>query len=216
MSSTPALSRFSISFVLGCFVLTCASVSPAQSGRRSPRISTPPPPLAEPESPDPKSTTAPAPKPSLVLNVGMDDNGGFVRFPLKFYTDAMLTIIERLSQDASVKVNDLGNITRGDAVKGAKAEKETFAFVVYLDIKVDSMNPDAFSQNARDAIIEYRVFAPGTAKTATSGFSYARNYEKKVGIPRPNSSGTFDNYLVNMAAKAAAEQILDYFKTHRP
>jgi hypothetical protein len=154
--------------------------------------------------------------PSLVLNVGMDNNASFVHFPLNFYADALRTIIERLSKGGFVKVNDLGTITRGDAVNSAKAEKEASAFVVYLDIKVDSMNPDAFSQDARDAILEYWVFAPGTAKTATTGHTYARAYENKVGIPRPNSSGTFDNYLVNLAAKAAAERILDYFKTHKP
>lgn len=217
MSHTTALSRFLIiSFLLGSFLLTCAFSSAAQSGRRSPKTSAPPPPIAEAESPGAKTTTAPAPKPSLLLNVGMDNNAGFVHFPLNFYADALRTIIERLSKDGSVKVNDLGTITRSDAVNGAKAEKEAFAFVVYLDIKVDSMNPDAFSQNARDAILEYWVFAPGTAKTATTGHTYPRAYENRVGVLRPNSSGTFDNYLVNLAAKAAAEQILDYFKKHRP
>lgn len=218
MPSTPPLSRFSISFVLGCFVLICASVCPAQSGRRSPKTSTTPPPVAEPESPDTKPTTAPAPTPSLVLNVGMDNNASFVHFPLNFYADALRTIIERLSKGGFVKVNDLGTITRGDAVNGAKAEKEASTFVVYLDLKVDNVNmdPDAFSQDGRDAIIEYWVFAPGTAKTATTGHTYARAYEHKVGVLQPNSSGTLDNYLVNMAAKAAAERILDYFKTHKP
>ena len=156
--------------------------------------------------------------PSLVLNVGMDNNASFVHFPLNFYADALRTIIERLSKGGFVKVNDMGTITRGEAVNSAKAEKEASTFVVYLDLKVDNVNmdPDAFSQDGRDAIIEYWVFAPGTAKTATTGHSYARAYENKVGVLRPNSSGTFDNYLVNMAAKAAAERILDYFKTHPP
>ena len=217
MSHTSALSRFLIiSFLSGSFLLTCFSISLAQSGRRSPKTSAPPPPITEPESTDSKITTAPAPKPSLVLNVGIDNNASFVHFPLNFYADALRTIIERLSKDGSVKVNDLGTITRGDAVNSAKAEKETSAFVVYLDIKVDSMNPDAFSQDARDAILEYWVFAPGTAKNATTGHTYARAYENKVGVLRPNSSGTFDNYLLNLAAKAAAERILDYFKTHKP
>lgn len=212
MENSSKFSRRAFAILLASFSLSCAAVSLAQSGRQPRKPSSPP--ISEPESPAPTPTPAPAPKPSLLLNVGMDQNSGFVNLPLNFYADALRTIIDRLSKDASVRVNDVGMITRGDAVNSAKKEKE--AYVIYLQLKVDSMNPDAFSEDARDTILEYWVFTPGTAKIATSGHTYPRAYQNKAVIPRPNSSGTYNSYLVILAAKAAAEQILDYFKKHRP
>jgi hypothetical protein len=102
-------------------------------------------------------------------------------------------------------------MTRGEAVNEAKAEKE--GYVVYLQLKIDGMN--SVSQNAKDAVVEYFVFAPATAKVAMSGHTYARDFQNK-GILHPNSSGVYDNYLLNQAAKAAAEQILAHFRTHKP
>ncbi len=212
MSQMTAVSRFLISFLIGSLLWSCVSVSLAQSGRRPRKPSAPP--IAEPESPSPAIKSAPAPKPSLFFNVGMDRNGGFVNLPLYFYTEALRTVIERLSQESSVRVNDAGTITRGDAINNAKAEKE--GYVIYLQLNVDSMDSGGYSANARDAVLEYWVFAPTTAKSVTSGRTYAREYQNKSVIRRPSSSGVYDSYLLNEAAKEAADEILGYFKKHKP
>jgi len=122
----------------------------------------------------------------------MDRNGGFVNLPLYFYTEALRTVIERLSQESSVR------------------------YVIYLQLNVDSMDSGGYSANARDAVLEYWVFAPTTAKSVTSGRTYAREYQNKSVIRRPSSSGVYDSYLLNEAAKEAADEILGYFKKHKP
>jgi hypothetical protein len=199
--------------LLASLLVGSIASSAAQSGRRAPKTAAPT--VEAPKSPDTTATTVPKPKPTLLLNVGMNENGGFADLPLYFYSAALHTVIERLSQDASVKVNDAGNMTRGNAVNNAKAEKE--GYVVFLELKLDGLNSDGYSDNAKDAVIEYWVFTPATAKVATSGHAYPRAYQNKSVIVRPNSSGIYNNsYLLDLAAKAAAEQILDYFKNHKP
>lgn len=208
MSHTTAVSRFLISFLIGSFLLSCAVVSLGQSGRRPRKPATPA--VVEPESTDKPVTPAPKPAPTLLLNVGMDQNGGFVNFPLYYYADALRTIVQRLSQSASVKVNDVGAMTRSDAVKEAKAGQE--GYVVYLQLKSENMGSAGGRGSAQNAAVEYWVFAPSTAKVATSGNTYARDYQNKS-ILRPNAS-VYDNYLLNLAARAAAERILAHF--HKP
>jgi hypothetical protein len=210
MSHAAAVSRLLISFLIGSFLLSCAAVSLAQSGRRPREPAAPA--VVEPEPASPPPTTAPQLKPALTLNVGMDDNGGLANLPLYFYTDSLHAVIERLSQDATVKVNDAGNMTRGDAVKNAKAEKD--GYVVYLHLRLDPMR-DNNSDAANDAIVEYAVFAPSNAKLVASGRTYARAYQNKV-VLHPSRSTLSNNYQLNQAAQAAAEQILDYFKKPKP
>lgn len=206
MSYPTPFSRFFVSFLIASVLFGCAMISLGQSGRRASKPSSPavvePAPAEEPVTPTPK------PKPGLLLNVGIDQDGGFANFPLYYYADALRTIIGRLRQDSSVGVNDAGAMTRGDAVKGAKAEQA--GYVVYLQLKSDSMDSSGLRENAKDAVVEYWVFAPATAKVVTSGHTYARDYQNKS-ILRPNTS-VYDNYLLSLAAKAAAEQILAHFQ----
>lgn len=142
----------------------------------------------------------------------MDRDEVFPNLPLNFYTESLRTVIEQLSRESYVRVNDAGTITRGDAIHEAKAEKE--GYVIYLQLTLDSMNSRGYSENARDAVLEYWVFAPTTAKIATSGRTYARAYQNKNVIRRPSGSGVYDTYPLNEAAKEAADEILGYFKKH--
>jgi hypothetical protein len=136
----------------------------------------------------------------------MDQDGGFGNFPLYYYADALRTVVERLREDSSIEVNASGNMTRRDAVNGAKAEKE--GYVVYLQLKSDVGSSSA-REAAQNAVVEYWIFAPTTAKVAKSGHTYARDYQNKS-ILRPKAS-VYDNYLLNLAAQAAADQILAHF-----
>jgi hypothetical protein len=212
MSHKAAVSRLLIFFLISIFLTTSAAVSPAQSGRRPRKPSTAA--IEAPESPTSEVAPVTKPEPSLLLSVGVDQNGGFANFPLYFYADTLSTVIERLGQDASVKVIDAGNISRGDAVKSAKAEKE--GYMIHLQLKLETMDSDGYSENAKNVVVEYWVFAPATAKIATSGHTYPRDYQNKGIIMRPNSSRTYNEFLLDLAAKAAADQILGYFKKQRP
>ncbi len=204
MSYLTKVSCFLVSILIGSFVLSCALVSLGQSGRRSPKPASPavvePVPTAEPVKPKPK------PKPGLLLNVGIDQDGGFGNFPLYYYADVLRTIVERLRGDSSIEINDAGRMTRKDALDSAKAEKE--GYVVYLQLKSD-IGSASVREAAKNAVVEYWIFAPTTAKVAKSGHTYARDYQNKS-ILRPNTS-VYDNYLLNLAAQAAADQILAHF-----
>ncbi len=207
MSYATPFSRFFVSFLIASVLFGCAMISLGQSGRRSPKPASPvvvePVPAEEPVTPKPK------PKPGLFLNVGIDQEGGFGNFPLYYYAEALRTIVERLRENSSIEVNDAGSMTRRDAVNGAKAEKE--GYVVYVLLKSD-MGSSSTREIAQNAVVEYWIFAPTTAKVAKSGHTYARDYQNKS-ILRPNTSA-YDNYLVNLASQAAAEQILAHF--HKP
>ncbi|MEP6741907.1 MAG: hypothetical protein ABJB61_05365 [bacterium] len=177
----------------------------AQSGRRPRKPSAP----AIVEDKPATTTATPTSKlePALILNVGMDDRGSFTNLPLYFYTDAVDTIIRRLRDDSSVKANDDGYTTRGDAMKNAKRGKE--GYVVYLQLILEGGN------SASDIVVEYTVFTPVSAQIATSGRTYARAQNRGV-IVRPGTSGVYKNDRLNLAARVAAERILAYFKNHRP
>ncbi len=205
MSNNTAVSRFLISFLIASVLFGCAMISLGQSGRRASKPSSPavvePVPAEEPVTPKPK------PKPGLFLRVGIDQEGGFGNFPLHYYAEALSTIVERLRENSSIEVNDAGTMTRRDAVNGAKAEKE--GYVVYVLLKSD-MGSSSTREAAQNAVVEYWIFAPATAKVAKSGHTYARDYQNRS-ILRPNTSA-YNNYLVNLAAQAAAEQILSHFR----
>jgi hypothetical protein len=204
----------SIAAVLVLLTLTVVfgSISPAQSGRRAAKPLSPPVPTPTPEpTPGPKAT--PASKPSINVLVGMDRNGGFQNFPSYFYTTALESFIKELSKEARLGVIDGGEMTRGEATKKAKQEKE--GYVVHLQLGLDSMNPSARSDDARDAVVEYILMAPATTKVEASGHIYARTYQNRgiLGQPTP---GVYNDYTLKEAAKAAAAGVAKFFRRHGP
>lgn len=204
-SIAAVLVLLSLTFVFG-------SISHAQSGRRAAKPLSPAVPTPTPEpTPGPKAT--PASKPPINVLVGMDGNGGFQNFPSYFYTTALESFIKELSKEARLDVVNGGDMTRGEATKKAKEEKE--GYVVYLQLRLESMNPSARSDDARDAIVEYILMAPGTTKVEAAGRIYARTYQNR-GILRQPTSGIYNDYTLEEAAKAAAEEVAGFFKHYGP
>ncbi|HEX3282165.1 MAG TPA: hypothetical protein VHR36_13105 [Pyrinomonadaceae bacterium] len=198
-------------FLLG-LTFVFGSISQGQSGRRAAKPLSPAVPTPSPEpTPGPKAT--PATKPPINVLVGIDGNGGFQNFPSYFYTTALESFIKGLSKEAMLDVIDGGDMTRGEATKKAKAEKE--GYVVHLQLGLDSMNPGARSDNARDAIVEYILMEPATTKVEASGRLYARSFQNR-GILRPPTSGIYDNYALEAAANAAAQEVAKFLKRYGP
>lgn len=196
--------------LLAGLILIACTASFGQSGRRT---SKPPPPVVEPE-PEATPTPKPKPAPTLLFNVGIDNQGGLAQLPLSFYSATLNALVERLNSATEVKAASAGNVTRGDATKSAKAGKE--GYVVYVQLRLDSLRPSAYSTDARDVVLEYYVMAPQTAKVVASGTFYPRAYQNK-GIPgRTSTSTVYSSYLLEQAARDAAEQILHHFKTRKP
>ena len=185
------------------FVLSAFTVA-GQAGRRlpgSPAVRTPTP---EP-TPQTKAATN---EPRLTLILGENHSDLFSGIPI-YYNDTVLQSCARRLGDAhGVKVEVVGkDMTRGDAVKRAKAESQ--GYVVWLQLRADGYTNN--SSNDPNAIyIEYRVFEPATAKTKAQGNVY-QSIRGKGGVvlgPTGGSNTVITEGRLKSAAEDAAEQIL--------
>lgn len=195
-------------------LLSCASTSLAQSGRRVQK--SPPVPISTPEpepSPAPKAPSA-KPKPRYTFLVGLDRHG-FSNIPSYAYDGVLGNLVDRLADSPSVHVaGSQSDMSRGDAIRKAKAEKE--GLVVFVELRFDSMRTTSQDRgNLDDIVIDYTVFTPTTAKVITSGRTYTASQRNK-GIFGPRTSGIYGDRYLNLAAQEAADRILSYFRTHGP
>jgi len=196
-------------------LLSCASVDLAQSGRKV-RTSTPAP-VSVPEATPAPTPAAPSvkPKPRLTFLVGLDRYDSFANIPLYAYESVLRNLTDRLADSPSVRVDaartDMG---RSDAIQKAKAETE--AYVVWIQVRDDSMNRDSRNSGSLDnLVIEYTVLAPTTAKQATSGRTYTQS-QRNRGILNPKTSGIYGDRYLNQAAQEAADRILAHFQIRVP
>jgi hypothetical protein len=184
-------------------IALCAVAVQAQSGRRQKK--------SAPAAPVPTPTPEPTPVPKkeekaseLLFFIGTDRSDAFAGFPLYFYDAVMQGCVERLraGSSAGVEVTDR-DFGRGDAIKKAKAESETY--VVVLSLTIDSM-----SRSYDDIDINYIVFAPVTAKVVAHGRSYQNgNGTGPVTVGRRGrTSEVFRQELLRKAGEDAASRIL--------
>jgi hypothetical protein len=105
-------------------------------------------------------------------------------------------------------------MSRGDAVRKAKAETEDY--VILLELQLDTMSSNTQNSGNPDIVIEYSVLAPTTAKQVNYGRTYTQAQRNKGGILNPRSSSIYgDRYLIQ-AAQEAADRILAYFRSNGP
>ena len=187
-------------------IALCAGPGAAQSGRRATRSSSP--------APAPTPETAPVAKKvgetkaELSLVVGIDRGENF-SIPIYLYDTVLRACAERLDDSPSFKVDANRDMNRGDAVKRAKAETESD--VVWLQLSSDN-GRTLSSEDLRDVLVEYWVFAPTTAKVINHGRIYQQAYGAGgvTVIRRPGSRDdpAYTEQLLKQAAREAAEQIL--------
>jgi len=208
-TAMPKLARISSTlYVTVCTALVaiCTLAVFAQSGRRVRKSEAMP-------LPTPEATPAPKPvertKPAFTFIVGLDNFGGFSSVSLNAVSGVLRSCVGRLNDSASVRAEmATRSLSRGEAVKMAKAEKE--AYIVWLEIRSESFSRETdIYGNPNNVFIQYSVLAPITAKTATQGNTYPDAYRNR-GINLPSSTSTGDYYL-NQAARGAAERILKHF-----
>ncbi len=176
----------------------------AQSGRKQVK----PPPSVPVPTPTPEPTPVPkkADKESeLLFYMGADRTDSFTNLPFSYYDAALKGCMDRLraGTSASVDVTDK-SFSRGEAIKRAKSE--TGSYVVLLTLKLDQM-----ARSYDDLVLEYVVFAPGTAKVVTSGNSYTsgtRTGPVVVGPGRNPTSGLYREQLIERAGEDAGNRII--------
>jgi len=180
----------------------------AQSGRQIRKTTPAPVPTPVPETPLAKP--AAKPKPALTLIVGMQHVNLFDNAHIYNASGALQAVEDRLDDHSGVKVSHLwGDITRSDAIRRAKSEKE--AYVVLLELSLNRMAGDSDGE----VRLSYWVFSPVTAKIKTSGTTYPRMYRNRGGILNPRTAGIYrDDYELQEASRDTAERILKAFQLH--
>ena len=198
-------SRILFRVLLGALLVVCALSVHAQSGRRQVKPAT--------AAPVPTPTPAPTPTPKqettidLEFHVAMDTGSTFEYYPLRYYTAVVDACAARLSRASAAKVTTSRHLSRGEAVKKAKAEKTTY--IVLLRLTQFAMS----SRQGReeDIELEFTVFAPQTGKIATRGTSYQNARRQGPVIVQPpggSSSVMYRELLLKRAAEDAADRIL--------
>ena len=184
-------------------VALCVWCVQAQSGRKHAKL----PPAAPVPTPTPEPTPAAkkADKESeLLLYVGADRHDSFSTLPFSYHDAALRGCVDRLRAGTSggVDVTDK-SFSRGEAIK--KAKSETGSYVVLLTLKFDTM-----ARSYDDLILEYVVFAPGTAKVVTTGHSFMRGNRAGPVVIGPTGApnGLYRERLIALAGEDAGNRIL--------
>ena len=185
----------------------------AQSGRRTTsNPSTQPPPSSSPSEPSSTNSIESTPKkaPAIQLLVGIDDPNVLSGVPRYFADTVRDVCVRRLSQPAGVSVTaGPSTLTRGDAVKAAKAE--TARYVVWL--QVGNSSGDAgrrASGSSEEYYVNFMLLEPASARVKQSGrvFGGGRRVGN-IGVGVPSSrSMLYLEQLIKDAARQAAERIL--------
>lgn len=194
--------------IIAAIAFLSAVTAGAQSGRPIRKTTPAPVPTPVPEAPLAKPEEKP--KPALTLIVGMQHTNLFDNARIGNASTALSAIEDRLDDHTGVKVSHLwGDITRSDAIRRAKSEKE--AYVVLLEVSLNRMAGDVDGEWR----LSYWVFSPVTAKIKTSGSTYPQMYRNRGGILNPRRAGIYgDDYLLQEASHDAAERILKAFALH--
>ena len=185
-------------------IALCVWSGYAQSGRKHVKIAPAAPvPTPTPEAtPEPKKTDKQS---DPVFSIGTDRNDSFLSVPFTYHDAVLRGCANRLrtATAGAISVSDK-SMNRGDAIKQAKSEKVTY--VVLLTLKLDNM-----SRSYDDLIVDFVVFAPGTAKIVTTGHSYPNAQRAGpliVGPSRNPNSSLYYERMLQAAGEDAANRIL--------
>jgi hypothetical protein len=140
------------------------------------------------------------------------DRDTFAYLPLQYYSLALEGCAESIDKSASVQVTAQESyMNRGEAVRKAKAESENY--IVWLQLRGESLDSEHGIDNISEIYVEYVVLAPGTAKQITSGRTYQRAMRKGNVVVGPPASGrrneVVGQYLIREAARDAGKRVLE-------
>lgn len=201
-----------VSFAVG-FSLVCAATAGAQSGRRAQKPAVPastPEPAPTPDNPNDQDERV------VKFIVVVDRYHGFSRVPFSYYDMIARACAGRLDDQPGVRIEFAQkDRSRSDAIRKAEAEKE--AYVVWLQLQVESVYGDPSRvENLNKLFIEYAVFAPTTGKQVAWGHTYQQGSHKGpvvVGPPASDRSNVdLSERRLQEAAREAAERILKAMK----
>ncbi len=149
------------------------------------------------------------PTPAYNFVVAIDKFGDFNRASLYTLNGVTRNCANRFNDAPAARGTVSGqNLSRSEAIKQAKAEKTSY--IVWLQLKSNSKRFDpGVYDDPNDVYLQYFVFEPQTGKQMSQGNTYPEAYRNmRIRLPGPSSDG---DYYLNMAARGAAERILDHF-----
>jgi hypothetical protein len=196
----------SVLTLISVFALGALSVA-AQSGRRSTQPPVTPTPTPTPEPAPAATTSTDKDKTAQTIIVGMElpDNAYIPRY---LSDDVLQGCAQRLDQAHSVKVDVERNMSRGDAIKRAKAQEESP--VVFLRLRADSIGGrTSSSDDLSQVFIEYVIFSPLTAKVVSTGNVYQGISKGVVSVPIGRGGTAATEYRLKQAARDTADRILN-------
>jgi hypothetical protein len=209
------------SIMVVAFLLVFLVAAQAQSGRRAPKGSISPSPTPAPEqtpTPQPKTPVQPQISVLVVSDISMN-----LYLSIPFPERVQTWVAKRLRDSSALSVMEGESANRSEAVKKAKASKDTF--VIYL--KVDETgNSPAISRTGQPNLdgvsIGYAVLAPVTGKAQASGVVYLNQRSSIIGIGRgrtvpicyPGVRG--NDLLVLQASLEVANRIMSALSVQAP
>jgi hypothetical protein len=150
-------------FLLLVLLLVWNVAGLSQSGRRAPR----PAPSPDIETPTTKEVVEQSKPPLVSLVVGTDSSSGLVYIPSYLYGVVLDGCVGRLRESRSLNVSGTGPLPRGDAIKRAKSEKQTY--VLWLELRGDNEGFSDTGVDPSELAIRYYLYAPVTAKVLNQG-----------------------------------------------
>jgi len=196
-------------FLVLATAIALSSVATAQSGRRSTTKPAPPPP---PVSDQKEVEAKPEKAARIQVLVGIEDPGVFNNMPLHLTDTVFQACLQRLDEPGDVVAMAAPErMSRADAVKAAKLEKERF--VVWLQFGSDVADSGRQSTGADELYVSYFVFEPATAKVLKSGRTSYSMYKKgSVGVSNPiPRRGVYSEHAARELGRDAADKILAAF-----
>ena len=207
-----SLGHFTFAAIIVVVILASAGAQ-AQSGRRAPKGTKTVPTVSGPK--EVEKPPVPVKDDRIPLALAIEELDPFSNIPYILAGTVRDTCAVSLKASASVKVEIIvRGMNRSEAVKRAKAEKETY--VVWLQIDIDVFDRDRTATGSyppESLYLRYTIFTPVTGKTKTSGrTSPVRRSGGILGrIPGSGGSSIYSEYALKEAAREAAEEILHAF-----
>ncbi len=193
-------------------IFVCATITQAQSGRRSSSGQPTAPSVSGPKTVE----KTPVKAAKLKLLVGVENSNPFLNVPYYLSDTVLDNCVRRLNEAPEINATPSGRgMTRAESISRAKSEKE--AYVVFLQIESDITDSGKQAKNGPDELyVRYTIFEPATARIKQWGRTHQQIYKVgRGGVSTPTSSKNsplYSEYALKQAAKEAAEHVLEAFE----
>lgn len=210
--------------VLCCALLVLAALGTgyAQAGRRVAKPKTDPPVPKSAET-TPAPVKEPTPEPEKISLLVGGSSSASMRYGMGLADNLPGLVGRRLQDSQRLRVGSGGDMSRGEAVKRAKAA-EAKSFVVWMELESSGFDLDPMNNRTRleDFSIRYMVLEAGTGKARDQGSVHLRSVSGGIfgGVRRlppcyPQVSSNFE-YALAVAGIETAERIFRSFSLASP